>query len=55
MIRNGSPATLVVTSLALGLLGFAAGFATSSAFPVSPAEEEPIINQHAWKKRRQLD
>lgn len=50
MIRNASPATLVVTSCALGLAGFAAGFATSSAFPASPADVKPIVNEHAWEE-----
>jgi hypothetical protein len=50
MARTPSPATLAAASLAVGLIGFATGFAVSSAFPMTHAEVKPLIDSNAWNE-----
>lgn len=44
------PAALGVAAVALGLVGFVGGFATSSAFPMTSGGDRPIINPTAWEE-----
>ncbi len=50
MFRDASPAALSAFAFALGALGFAAGFAASTAFPASPTLVQPIVDANAWRE-----
>lgn len=50
MTRLTPSAALLVTSLAVGVAGFAAGFAASGAFPFARTAGAPIINPAAWEE-----
>lgn len=54
MIRSVTTAALGASALAVGFVAFAAGFATSSAFPMARAPVSPIVNPNAWSEMAEI-